>query len=120
MRSWLDQRDIPVHLVRYEDLLSDTAATARAALAFAGIEPDPVQLDQAIAFASIGELQRQEAQHGFREAPRDVRGFFRRGVAGGWRDELHPHQIARIERDHGPMMDRLGYDRSTAITEQRR
>lgn len=119
MRSWLDQRDIPVHLVRYEDLLSDTAATARAALAFAGIEPDPVQLDQAIAFASIGELQRQEAQHGFREAPRDVRGFFRRGVAGGWRDELHPHQIARIERDHGPMMDRLGYDRSTAITEQR-
>jgi len=117
VRSWLDQRDIPVHLVRYEDLLTDTAAVARAALAFAGIEPDPVRLDQAVAFASIDELQRQEIQGGFREAPRDVRGFFRRGIAGGWRDELNPDQIARIERDHGPMMDRLGYSRPIATTE---
>jgi hypothetical protein len=116
-RSWLDQRDIPVHLVRYEDMLTDTAATALAALRFAGVEPDPARLDRAIAFASIDELQRQETEVGFREAPRKVRNFFRSGTAGGWRDGLSRGQIARIEHDHGTMMDRLGYIRSTAETE---
>jgi hypothetical protein len=111
--SWLDQQDIPVHLVRYEDMLADTVAIVRAALAFAGIETDPAQLDRAIAFASIDELQRQEAASGFREAPRQVHSFFRRGTAGGWRDELTSEQIARVEHDHGAMMDRLGYSRST-------
>jgi len=115
--SWLDQHDIPVHLVRYEDMLDDTVAMARAALRFAGVEPDPALLERAIAFASIDELQRQEAENGFREASRKAQSFFRRGIAGGWRDDLTRDQIARIERDHGIMMDRLGYSRASAETE---
>jgi hypothetical protein len=115
--SWLDQHDIPVHLVRYEDMLAETVTMARAALRFAGIEPDPARLERAIAFASIDELQRQEAESGFREAPRKAQSFFRRGIAGGWRDDLTHDQIARIERDHGIMMNRLGYSRSTAEKE---
>ena len=114
--SWLDQRDIPIHVVRYEDMLADTAAIAFAALRFAGVETDPVRLERAIAFASIDELQRQEAESGFREAPHKVDRFFRRGIAGGWRDDLTHDQIARIERDHGTMMDRLGYSRSATET----
>ena len=115
--TWLAQQDIPVHLVRYEDMLADTAAAVRTALAFAGVEADPARLDRAIAFASIDELQRQEAASGFREAPRKVYSFFRRGTAGGWRDELTNDQIVRIERDHGAMMERLGYSLSTDRTE---
>ena len=118
--SWLDQRDIPVHVVRYEDMIGDTVATARGALAFAGIDATPDRLDRAIAFASIDELQRQEAEKGFREAPRKAGRFFRRGVTGGWRDELTPAQAVRIERDHGAMMDRLGYARSATTTEMER
>jgi aryl sulfotransferase len=34
--SWLDQTDIPVHLVRYEDLQADTVGAFRRALEFAG------------------------------------------------------------------------------------
>lgn len=115
--SWLDQNDIPVHLVRYEDMLTDTAAIARAALHFAGFEADPAGLENAVAFASIEELQRQEAESGFCEAPRRVGSFFRRGTAGDWQRDLKPEQIARIERDHGPMMNRLGYIRSIVETE---
>jgi aryl sulfotransferase len=118
VHSWLDQRDIPVHLIRYEDMLADTAATLVAALRFAAAEPDQARLDRAIAFASIDELRRQEAESGFREAPRKVRSFFRRGTAGGWRDDLSRDQIARIECDHGIMMDRLGYSRSAIQTEK--
>ncbi|HEX7695225.1 MAG TPA: sulfotransferase domain-containing protein [Sphingomonas sp.] len=118
-QSWLDQRDIPVHLVRYEDMLANTATVAHAALVFAGMEPDPDRLDRAIAFASIAELQRQETALGFREAPRKMGGtFFRRGTAGAWRGELTMEQVARIEHDHGAMMDRLGYARSMATEDE--
>jgi len=113
-QSWLDQRDIPVHLVRYEDMLADTAAALSAALRFAGLEPNPMEIDRAVAFASIGELRRQEAEKGFREAPRKMRGFFRRGTSGGWKDELTNAQVLRIEHDHSAMMNRLNYSRSTA------
>jgi aryl sulfotransferase len=67
---------------------------------------------RAVAFADFAELKKQELDKGFREAPRPQAGgnFFRRGVAGGWRDELSPEQVARIEAEHGPMMRRLGYD----------
>ncbi len=115
--SWLDQHDIPVHLVRYEDMVADPFGTAAAALAFAGIDAPRDRLDRAIAFSDIGELQRQEAEKGFREAPRRTASFFRRGTAGGWRNDLTVTQIGQIERDHGAMMDRLGYARTNRATE---
>jgi len=113
-QSWLDQRDIPVHLIRYEDMLTDTAAVLTAALRFAGSEPNPMAIDRAVTFASISELRRQEAEKGFREAPRKMSGFFRRGTSGGWKDELTSAQVLRIEHDHAAMMDRLNYSRSAA------
>jgi hypothetical protein len=113
-QSWLNQRDIPVHLIRYEDMLTDTAAILTAALRFAGSEPNPIAVDRAVAFASISELRRQEAEKGFREAPRRMSGFFRRGTSGGWKGELTSAQVLQIEHDHAAMMDRLNYSRSTA------
>ena len=41
--------------------------------------------------------------------------FFRRGEAGGWRDELNAEQVARIEAAHAPMMRRLGYELADAM-----
>jgi hypothetical protein len=118
--SWLDQTDIPVHLVRYEDLLADTPGTLCRALAFAGVEVSREEAEQAARFADFGELQKQETERGFREAPakRPGGGFFRRGVSGGWLDELTAAQVARIEIDHGAMMTRLGYAVSTAEDER--
>jgi hypothetical protein len=108
--SWLDQTDIPVLLIRYEDMQADAAGALRRGLAFAGIGATEEEIAHAAAAVKFGELQRQEQAHGFREAPRNARGsFFRRGVAGGWKAELDPGQVARIEREHLPMMQRLGY-----------
>ncbi|WP_034158825.1 sulfotransferase domain-containing protein [Sphingomonas sp. ERG5] len=112
--AWLTQTDIPVHLVRYEDMHADTSGVLRTALAFAGIDATPEETARAADFAAFGELKKQEEARGFREAPRPKSGkgpgsFFRRGVSGGWRDELNAEQVARIERDHAPMMARLGY-----------
>jgi len=109
--SWLDQTDLPVHLIRYEDLHADTARVFARALAFAGRPASGEQIARAVELTSFAQLQAQERERGFREAVRPFGSrFFRRGEAGAWRDELTPEQAARIEADHAPMMRRLGYD----------
>jgi hypothetical protein len=107
--SWLEQRDLPVHLMRYEDMKADPVASLAAALAFAGQSIDTVALARAVDLARFDRLQAREAQTGFREAPVG-RQFFRRGESDGWRGELTSERVARIVGDHGAMMERLGYD----------
>ncbi|MDE2595695.1 MAG: sulfotransferase domain-containing protein [Sphingomonadales bacterium] len=109
--SWLDQADLPVHVLRYEDMAADTAGALGAALAFAGVEASPEALQRAAQFADFDRLREQEAEHGFGEAPvrMGTGRFFRRGATGGWRDELSDAQRRLIEADHAPMMARLGY-----------
>ena len=115
--SWLDQADIPVHLVRYEDIQADTFGTFRRALDFAGQPASAEDIQRAVGFADFAELRRQEEDAGFRETlPRDLGAtFFRRGEVGGWRDELSAEQVARIEAAHAPMMRRLGYELADAM-----
>jgi aryl sulfotransferase len=111
--SWLDQTDIPVHLVRYEDLQIDAVAMLRRALQFAGQAATDDELCRAVRFAEFTRLRQQEEEKGFKEAPPQAGArFFRRGEAGAWRDELTPDQAARTEADHAPMMRRLGYELS--------
>lgn len=122
--SWLEQRDIPIHLVRYEDLKRAPVEIFLAAMAFARHSVTRAQAKQAVAHADFGRLQEQERRNGFKEWPRGngTAFFFRRGIAGGWRDDLTSAQVARIEREHAPMMQRLGYalsssmDRGAAVT----
>lgn len=108
--SWLDQLDLPVHPVRYEDLQIDAANRLRDALAFAGIGVSTDEAKDAARFADFKVLREQEGENGFGEAPPGMNRFFRRGLAGGWREELTPAQCARIEQDHATMMTRLGYE----------
>jgi len=118
--SWLDQMDIPLMLIRYEDMHADTAGMLADALAFGGVEATRAEVEQAARFANFGELKKQEQERGFREAPVPKPGgtFFRRGISGAWRDELSPEQVARIEQDHAAMMARLGYALSGAEQER--
>ncbi len=117
VRSWLEQTDIPVHLIRYEDMQANIEQVFRRALAFAGRIASDEQIQRAVTFANFDELQRQESQTGFGEAPRSLGGpFFRRGQSGSWRDELTPEQVDTIETAHAVMMQRLGYQLSRART----
>jgi hypothetical protein len=109
--SWLDQTDLPVRVVRYEDLDAAPVETFRAAMQFAGRSVSRSDAERAVEFAGFGRLQEQERERGFAEwrERRDGRRFFRRGESGGWRRELTADQVRRIEAAHGPMMARFGY-----------
>lgn len=109
--SWLDQADIPTHLVRYEDLQADPVETFSAALAFAGRPAARADIERSIEFARFERLQAQELERGFAEwRPRNTSAlFFRRGQSQAWRSELTAEQVQCIESVHGSMMARLGY-----------
>jgi hypothetical protein len=95
--SWIDQQAIPVHVLRYEDLHADPQAHFAAAARFAGIPDDPELSTQADRTAhALKSSRAQEQEHGFNERPPGMPAFFRRGRAGGWRDELSEEQVARI------------------------
>jgi aryl sulfotransferase len=107
--SWVEQTNLSVQLIRYEDLLAFPAQVFSAAVRFIGWEEDPARIARAEQFASFENLQAQEHYHGFQERPPGMKSFFRKGKAGSWRTELNEEQVARIIQEHGTVMRRFGY-----------
>jgi aryl sulfotransferase len=105
--SWLDESAMPVHLVRYEDLAADTPGKLTHVAEFLGLATaDAPQAALAVSFRS---LQEQEREKGFRERSPECSRFFGHGRAGRWYSVLTSTQAARLEQDHGAVMERLGY-----------
>jgi len=110
-QSWLGQSEIPVHLVRYEDMIADTAGSLAQVLLFAGLSASAEQIERAVSLCAFPVLRALEDAKGFGELSRrsSTGRFFRSGEAAAWREALNREQIARIETAHAPMMRRFGY-----------
>jgi aryl sulfotransferase len=119
VRGWRDQTDIPLHVVRYEDLHQDTEQVLRKVVEWLGSGFDSdAEIAQAVSRAvkssELRELQRQEREKGFRIRPAatlspDASLFFRQGRIGDWRNHLSLQQVRVIEEAHGETMLALGY-----------
>jgi aryl sulfotransferase len=107
--AWTEQELFPVLVVRYEDMATDPAGELRRIAGFAGLAAPEERVAAAAEAASFARLRAREERYGFVERPGRDRPFFRRGVAGAWRDELAPALAARVERDHATLMRRFGY-----------
>lgn len=111
--GYLTEKEFRVTLVRYEDLLSDPQGQFKRILDAVGIPFDDFKLHRALDLANLRSLKKQEDERGFGEKKNQER-FFNRGTAGHWRDLLSKEQVTRIERDHGEVMQSLGYDLSSS------
>lgn len=110
VRSWLNPMDIPVLLLRYEDLLADTEGALHKVADHLGLAHDGRTVAAAVAATRFDRLRAQEQAYGFRERQAGATApFFRQGAAGGWRHILTPAQVNRILADHDQVMRRLGY-----------
>ena len=109
VRGWMGHELFPVVTVRYEDLHADPEGQLARIAEAGALEAEPAELGAAVAAAAFARLREKEAASGFRERAHSEREFFRRGVAGGWRDELPADLAARVEADHGEVMTQLGY-----------
>lgn len=106
--SWLGAQPAPL-LVSYERLSTDTVAVLAQIADFCQIPASAARIEAAVKAARFDRLQQAEKIRRFEMGQRAGRNFFRRGVAGGWRDTLSSLQADRIIQDHQEAMKRLGY-----------
>jgi len=109
IRSWVDESKLPILVIRYEDMKTNTFETFKKTVEFLELSASNDDIQKAIDFSDIKELQKQEANQGFKEKPTKATSFFRKGIVGSWRSELTSKQIHQICNDHKEMMIRFGY-----------
>ena len=59
VRSWMDAPGLPVHVLRYEDMLARPQEVFTAACRFAGFPDDPVRVARALEHSSFEVLRKQ-------------------------------------------------------------
>jgi len=101
--------DTPYILVRYEDLIADTEAAFRKIIVFLYNDVDEVKLKQAVKYSSFELLKEQEENTSFKEKPIFAESFFRKGIAGSWKEEMTLEQSNTIISEHKKAMIELGY-----------
>lgn len=107
--SWIDNPLYPVTVIRYEDLIADTAASLERMLATAGYHVSADVIDRAVAASHFERLVAMEREDGFESRPDTTDRFFRSGLSQAWRSILTPEQADKIVQAHSPMMLRFGY-----------
>ena len=114
--SWTRQSAIPVLVVRYEDMLADTATHFTRMLRFLGIDgaDDRERVERAVALSRFDRLQEIETREGFREIPVKAERFFRSGRSGEGIEALPETLRQRILDEHGAVMAELGYSQHGA------
>lgn len=109
VKSWLDQSEIPVTVVRYEDMLHNSQETFAKIISELGIKASTTAIKRAIRMTEFSKLQKKEKEKGFREKNIRSENFFRSGKTGKYEEELTAEQIESIIETHREVMGRLNY-----------
>jgi hypothetical protein len=118
--SWLAMRenDPTFLLLRYEDMLVETELALKKIALLLGIDATPERIARAVERSSAQEMRslekvQGEEWHQSKGTRQDIP-FVRAARSGGWKTALSRDSVAEIESAWGPLMDRLGYERSGA------
>jgi hypothetical protein len=93
--------------VRYEDLLADPEGEMARLLRFLGAAADEGSVGRCVGAASFERLSRGRAR-----GEEDPSSFFRKGVAGDWRDAFTERDRRAFEEEAGALLEKLGYRKS--------
>jgi hypothetical protein len=110
--GWLDGVDAAASfaLVRYEDLVANTAGELERLYRLLGIPVSEEILSIAVERSSIDKMREAEIFFNTGHPALQNVEFVRRGEVGGARQALSGEQRRLIEREAAPVMRRLGYD----------
>lgn len=109
VESWLDHQDLPIHVIRYEDMHTDSYKIFSEIATFLDINHEAPDIVRAIKNSSFEVLQRQESMEPFYERPPTSKAFFRNGRIGEWRDVLTNAEVGQIVAVNHSVMERFGY-----------
>jgi hypothetical protein len=107
--SWTTQQEIPVYIIKYEDLIENAFETFSNLLNKLNISYTEEQLTNAINFCSFDNLKKKEQEHGFYERSFYSEQFFSTGKAGYYNDILSKQQVETIIHHHYKIMKQYNY-----------
>lgn len=122
IQSWNNQTDFPIHLVRYEELKSDTAAHLRAVLDFLEIEASQSAIDKAIQASSFDSMRAMEIREKHNSAtnpksqslfvgnPKSKTYFMNAGKTGHTLRSISPDLESAFNKSFAESMQRYGYE----------
>jgi aryl sulfotransferase len=114
--SWVDQREIPVLLLRYEDLLAQPEEHFGRLAGFLDLPTEPEWIHQAAANSRFEKLRAKEQEEGgFHERPDGCERFFRSGRSGEGVEQLSADQLAQLEVSFSSCLKRFGYAAPAAV-----
>ncbi|MGA3092591.1 MAG: sulfotransferase domain-containing protein [Terriglobales bacterium] len=117
--TWLytSQGDPHFLMLRYEDLIADTAGELAKVVDFLHFSVSREQVAQAVERSSADNMRKLEREqpdkNGLMRGSRKDLSFVRAASSGGWRTGLPAPMVARMEAAWGPLMRHLGYELST-------
>jgi aryl sulfotransferase len=107
--SWIRESNLPVHIMRYEDMLDNTNKSFTDALKFLDMKFSRKEVKNAIEKSSFQHLKELEGKEGFKERSIHSDSFFRKGLQDDWKNVLTPSQVEKIVNQHSEMMRKFGY-----------
>ncbi|MGD8781907.1 MAG: sulfotransferase domain-containing protein [Ignavibacteria bacterium] len=109
VKSWTEQTDMKVHVIRYEDMKKKPYETFKSSIEFLGLNDKLDKLERAIGFSDFKIVKKQEEENGFIEKPVKAESFFREGETASWKKYLNKEQINKIIENHKEVMIKFGY-----------
>jgi hypothetical protein len=109
VESWTGKRSEIIHIIRYEDMLTNPIKVFRSVTNHLKQNPTPEQVAEAVELSSFSRLSSIEKEADFRERSAFAERFFRVGRAGQWKDKLSEDQIRRLVDANYRQMSRFGY-----------
>jgi len=106
--SWING-SLPLHIVRYEDMLDAPEESFSKILRFMNISLNASRLEKAIAFTRFDTLKAQESKDGFAPMHTGAKAFFRQGKKDVWQDTLSSAQQSALQSQNAELMNRFGY-----------
>src|ERR671910_816836 len=91
--------------VRYEDLLERPNEEVEKLLGFLGVDTDERLVEHCVSSASFEKLSR-----GRQRGQEDPSSFYRKGVAGDWRNYFSEEDRRVFKEEAGELLIRLGYE----------
>ncbi len=106
--SW--QHRPGVHVVRYEDFLSDPQATLTQLLRALGRPIDLDRVAQAVADNTFEAVTRRQYGETRQAGEADNKRFVRKGVAGDWKNHFNREAAELLQQVDGGILRSLGYE----------
>jgi hypothetical protein len=108
-RAFAERRPAQITTVRYEDLLGNRRGELARVFDFLGVSTSRAQLDEIVGGSSF-----EAFSGGRRPGTEDLGSFYRKGVAGDWRNHLSDEALELLHAECGAELALAGYGDAAA------